>query len=78
MITYKDEYVKRKVFESIACDRCKKPITDDMEIQEVYCIDLVGGYASVFGDGTRITCDLCQHCLHELIKDFCVHDATYE
>ena len=54
------------------CNRCGRRIykTDVMELQEFHHIDFVGGYGSVFGDGERIRCDLCQHCLKDLIFPF--------
>lgn len=55
------------------CDRCGKDVScdDTYEYQESLHINFVGGYGSVFGDGTKVECDLCQNCLQELIKDFC-------
>ena len=74
MITYKNikafEAIKT-VIDQVFCDRCKKAITDDFELQEVHHIEFYGGYSSVFGDGAIVNCDLCQHCLKDLIKDFC-------
>ena len=70
MIIYKKEMVEQEVFDKFICDRCKKEITDDFELQETYSIGFWGGYASVFGDENEIECDLCQHCLLELIGDF--------
>ena len=58
---------------SVTCDRCEKEINwldNPIEAQEFHHIDFRGGYASVFGDEAHIQCDLCQHCLHALIKDF--------
>ena len=55
----------------IVCDRCGKEIDhhDFIEMNEMYCIRVTGGYGSVFGDMVDVECDLCQHCLYELIKD---------
>lgn len=63
------------------CDRCRKSIIAEgnnevlldqsMDFHEGHHICFVGGYTSVFGDGTKVQCDLCQECLHDLIKDFC-------
>lgn len=60
---------------SLICDKCKKEYLcdssdDTLEIQEFLHINFVGGYVSVFGDGSRVSADICQHCLHEMIKDF--------
>jgi len=58
---------------SIICDKCGVEIFLDspMELQEFHCIEFVGGYGSVFGDGVLVRCDLCQNCLMELIGDYC-------
>ena len=57
------------------CDMCGKTFTDRMEIAEFHHINLKGGYNSVFGDmgldSGCVKCDLCQYCLHGLIKTFC-------
>ena len=63
-----------KEIESITCDKCGKEyskVNNPEEIHEFLSIDFVGGYDSVFGDGTDVECDICQHCLHEMIKDIC-------
>ena len=51
------------------CDKCKKEydIEDYMEIQEFHHISFFGGFGSVFGDETHVECDICQHCLKEMI-----------
>jgi hypothetical protein len=58
--------------ESIICDKCNKEYDSDNtpEIQEFLHIDFTGGYGSVFGDGTSIEYDICQHCLLEIINGF--------
>ncbi len=69
---------------AIVCDKCKKVYTveDDekdcrLEIQEFHRIEFTGGYSSIFGDETKVECDICQHCLHDMIKDFMV-TSTFE
>jgi hypothetical protein len=59
------------VLSSITCDKCGKEydVDDVLELQEFLHINFVGGYGSVFGDGYRIECDICQYCLKEMIKD---------
>ena len=69
MILYKEE--KILVPNKLICDKCGKEITDVLEKQEAYSIHFIGGYASIFGDGIEVQCDLCQHCLKELIGKFC-------
>lgn len=57
---------------SVTCDRCGKEYDAlDFEAQEFHHIKFTGGYASIFGDGTEVECDLCQHCLHRMIGDIC-------
>jgi len=72
VIKYKTEKVEQKITESIICDRCGREYDTDtfLEAQEFLHIDFVGGYGSIFGDGSHIRCDLCQHCLMDLIQDF--------
>jgi len=72
MIIYKTEMVEQQIFDKFICDRCKKEVSDDIELQEAYSIQFTGGYNSVFGDGDNINCNLCQYCLKELIGDFCI------
>jgi len=71
MIKSKIIKVDQEVLDSVICDRCKKEIDIDdiFEIQEVYHIRFTGGYGSVFGDMGKVACDLCQHCLYDIIKD---------
>ena len=72
MRNYREENQKVKVLETMTCDVCKKTYTekDWEETQEFHCIDFVGGYGSIFGDGVRVQCDICQHCLNDLIGSY--------
>jgi hypothetical protein len=45
-----------------------KPQDNLWEFQEFHLIRFTGGYGSVFGDGTEVECDICQHCLEKMIK----------
>ena len=74
MILYKTEMVKRRVFDKLICDRCKQEVIGDMELQETHSIRFTGGYSSVFGDGSDVSCDLCQQCIKKLIGDFCIYN----
>jgi ribosomal protein S27E len=75
MITYREIQTTKKEFESITCDKCGNTYGDEMEAQEFLNIRFRGGYASVFGDETNVSCDICQYCLKELIGTFCIcHD----
>jgi len=53
----------------VKCDKCKKEYNDIMEIQEFIKVRFVGGYSSIFGDGTRVMADICQYCLKEMLGD---------
>ena len=72
MITYKTEMVEQKKLDKFVCDRCKKEVKFQIELQETHSIRFIGGYTSVFGDMNNISCDLCQQCLKDLIGDFCI------
>ena len=66
--------------ESITCDKCKKEYKKDdtLEIQEFHHINFTGGYGSVFGDMCSIECDICQHCLFEMIHKFCKIESLWK
>lgn len=77
MLTYKDVPKVTKVITSVTCDVCGKTYvwnwrdSDDVfETQEFLHINLKGGYGSVFGDGSTIKCDICQHCLKKLLGKY--------
>lgn len=57
---------------SVTCDLCGKKYTDILELGEFHHINFKGGYNSIFGDigldMGRVECDICQHCLYNLIK----------
>ena len=71
MIKFKDvTHVTQEPVE-FTCDICGKSygclLADEgvMEAQEFINIRFEGGYGSVFGDESKVECDLCQHCLKE-------------
>lgn len=76
MINYKEVQKTEEEIISIRCDVCGKvyDVNDVFEIQEFRHIRFYGGYGSVFGDGTKVSCDICQHCLYKMIGDFCKYD----
>jgi hypothetical protein len=55
---------------SVICDICKREVlaTDINEIQEFHHVHFIGGYGSIFGDGTTVDCDICQYCLLLLLS----------
>lgn len=66
-----------KYVTSIVCDKCKKEYRADdaWEIQEFHRISFTGGYSSVFGDMVNVECDICQHCLKEMIGEIATIDG---
>ena len=60
------------VVTGFTCDRCSTKVdVDDLAHQEGHHIAFTGGYVSVFGDGAKVECDLCQDCLKAVVGDFC-------
>ena len=62
---------------SIVCDICRTEYSfekDFVETQEFQTISFIGGYGSEFGDGARVSCDICQHCLFKLIGQYCRYE----
>lgn len=51
----------------VFCDKCEKEIEGLWQKQEMYTLQIHGGYGSIFGDGSRYAVDLCQHCLYEML-----------
>jgi len=79
MIKYKEVTQPIQEIVSVKCDVCGKEYNkgqDDFEIEALHHIRFIGGYASVFGDGTQVECDICQHCLQKMIGDFCRYKET--
>jgi hypothetical protein len=75
MITYKKEMIEQEVAKNITCDVCKKEYTmasDWEEVQEFQSIMVVGGYGSVFGDGTKWKIDICQHCIKNMLGKYMI------
>lgn len=50
-----------------SCDKCKKELTEIWDKQEMKTLEWIGGYGSVFGDGTVFRLDLCQECMYALL-----------
>ncbi len=72
MIKYKQIRKMVEEPEAVVCDVCKREFAPDaLETQEFHHVQFTGGYESVFGDGTRVECDICQHCLKTLIGEHC-------
>ncbi len=60
--------VEVQEFMYMQCDSCKIYYNDPYEVQEFYHVEFVGGYKSIFGDMTKIECDICQHCLKHMLR----------
>lgn len=75
MINYTECTVQSVEATSVACDVCGTVYDSEMDIQEFHHIDFTGGYTSVFGDMTRIKCDICQRCLKGMIVDYCYYET---
>ena len=61
--------------ESVTCDICGKTYFNsdnigEFEIQEFLYFNNICGYGSVFGDETKISLDICQHCLKEKLGEY--------
>lgn len=70
---------QREIVTAVTCDRCAKRMTKDdwIDWQEMLQIHFQGGYGSVFGDGMSFHCDLCQHCVKDVLGDY-IKDVTPE
>lgn len=64
----KFEEITAKSVSALICDCCGRESIvgiDDYEVQEFISLDFVGGYQSIFGDGTHVSLDICQYCLKD-------------
>ena len=70
---------KRIRYKGIICDKCGKRITPDdwIDWQEALQIRFTGGFGSVFGDEMSFRCDLCQHCVKDVLGEY-IKDVTPE
>lgn len=62
------------VYDGFVCDRCGKDVDADdfVEQQEGLLISDVGGWGSVWGDGTEWSISLCQECAYSLLSKYAV------
>ena len=78
MIKYREEMRKSRVLESVTCDICKKEYSytgnECMEAQEFQHLSVRGGYDSVFGDGSMLKADICQHCFKDKFGQYLLED----
>jgi hypothetical protein len=76
---YKEKTKTIKKLVSIECDKCHKVYSkeDWWEKAHFHHINFTAGYGSVFDDHSKIECDICQHCLKEMIGGFCRITSEY-
>lgn len=64
------ETIEHDVLDKVVCNICHREFDDETEIHEMHHVRFTGGYASVFGDGTVVTCDICQYCMKEKLGEY--------
>lgn len=70
MKKYKKVEEVHMVVAAVFCNKCKKLLsTEDRD--ESWEIQFIGGYYSVWGDGAKVSIDLCQECAKELLGEYC-------
>jgi len=52
------------------CDICEKKYDNIMQMQEFLVWRSYGGYESVFGDDSKLSLDICQHCLKSVLGKY--------
>ena len=66
--------VEREVIDSTTCDKCGLAACHSgegvLDAQEFMHWRRIGGYGSVFGDGSVLELDLCQGCVQELLGEY--------
>jgi len=66
-----------EVFDGFQCNRCKKEFRrtgapghqEEIEIQEMFHWETIGGWGSVWGDGVAVSLTLCQKCAFEVLGE---------
>ena len=79
MTRYKE--VVKTVSEPVGytCDICGTTYYIDhdiFEVQEFHHLSFIGGYKSIFGDEAHVKCDICQHCLKEVLGGFLKYNGS--
>lgn len=71
MIKTEQIVVSTTVETFIVCDSCgRESEIGSMEASEYLKIDFEGGFSSVFGDGNKVSSDLCQFCVKKYLGNF--------
>jgi len=70
-ITEKKQEIINQVV-GFKCDKCNTSFTseDFVEMQECVSINIMGGWGSVFGDGSDLSATFCQNCAKELFGEY--------
>lgn len=64
--------VKERRLVEHTCSICGRDLLDDpFEGQEAFTFSQSCGYGSVFGDGSEVYIDICQHCFKERFGEYC-------
>lgn len=72
MRKYEFVEVKQQKLVSLSCDICGRDlIADESEHQESFNITHYCGYGSIFGDGSEVCVDICQHCFSKHLGQYC-------
>lgn len=68
----KSEIICQAVPDGFVCSVCKTKYEQEhwTEIQEALHWTMRGGFDSVFGDGTVVSIDMCQHCVKKVLGGF--------
>ncbi len=71
-IETKTQDVPQQVIVALCCNRCHARVEADdvMAFQDAFSTVIDGGYASVWGDGTRVRIDLCAPCAKIVLGPF--------
>jgi len=67
MKIFSTKLVEESIVSAVECDCCLKIYDDEMELQEFFVHEDIGGYSSVFGDMSEIELHLCQYCVKDLL-----------
>ncbi|MFM0217800.1 hypothetical protein [Paraburkholderia caledonica] len=68
MLEYRDRIVQEAA--ACTCDRCRKGMTSDDHDSgwhERMSLSFRGGFDSIFGDGNKVSIDLCQQCVRDTL-----------
>jgi hypothetical protein len=55
---------------AITCDACLTRYSEEIELKEFHFFTRRGGYGSIFGDGTYVSCEICQSCQKDFFGRF--------